>query len=429
MWICPVCGEQNNEHEICGCGWPETENYLAYPTCCQISEQVIVQKMLPLSEQFLKKGKELQKSACWEEAVVYLEKAAECGSTEAMKALAECFRNGNGVAYNPYQALVWYCKIMIAGTEDVSLELDSMYEEIRKGRVRKTEEISHVSENRTSQITVRNILSRNFYLKIESKLSKDWVRNIIFEDTLPEADSVMSYDVSDSGTVRLWLVQHSWDAYDVHIGARGGVEAPEDCSDLFYRYINVEHIFFRNNFRTDKVINMSRMFYDCWNLQKLDISSFDVKNVTDMSRMFASCRNLQELKFGSFDTSKVKDMSWLFSGCEQLEQLDVSSFRTENVKNMAWTFWRCAKLKELDLNSFHTENVTDMSCMFYGCESLETLNLNSFDTKNVKNMDQMFVGCTKLREVSSNPFNMKNVEHRYQMFGGYRKNFEKKLLG
>ena len=39
------------------------------------------------------------------------------------------------------------------------------------------------------------------------------------------------------------------------------------------------------------------MFYECNNLNYLDLSSFDTKNVTNMSDMFYWCCNLNNLVF------------------------------------------------------------------------------------------------------------------------------------
>ena len=69
---------------------------------------------------------------------------------------------------------------------------------------------------------------------------------------------------------------------------------------------------------------MSHMFYECWNLTNLNLSSFDTKNVTDMSGMFYECSNLTNLNLSSFDTKNVTYMSLMFSGCSKLANLDIN---------------------------------------------------------------------------------------------------------
>ena len=37
---------------------------------------------------------------------------------------------------------------------------------------------------------------------------------------------------------------------------------------------------------------MTQMFYNCFNLETLDLSSFNTANVRDMAYMFSTCRHL-----------------------------------------------------------------------------------------------------------------------------------------
>ncbi|PHU38057.1 InlB B-repeat-containing protein, partial [Agathobacter ruminis] len=60
------------------------------------------------------------------------------------------------------------------------------------------------------------------------------------------------------------------------------------------------------------------MFWDCSNLTKLDLSSFDTSNVTDMSYMFYNCSKLVDLNDSSFDMSNVTNDTFIFSGCDNL---------------------------------------------------------------------------------------------------------------
>ena len=54
------------------------------------------------------------------------------------------------------------------------------------------------------------------------------------------------------------------------------------------------------------------MFYNCCNLESLDLSSFNTQNVTNMKGMFLSCKKLQNLDLSSFNTQKVINMSGMF---------------------------------------------------------------------------------------------------------------------
>lgn len=185
----------------------------------------------------------------------------------------------------------------------------------------------------------------------------------------------------------------------------------EQCGSL-------KHIYFGENFGTSMVTDMSSMFFDCYSLEELDLSSFDTSNVTDMHDMYLSCGSLKSIKFGEkFDTSHVTDMSSMFYGCEELTTIDLSLFSTYNVKDMNSMFRDCVKLASLDLSSFDTSNVTDMKNMFAGCCSLRSVNLSSFDTSNVTDMDYMFDFCLSIESLDLSIFDTTNVITMQCMFG------------
>ena len=212
------------------------------------------------------------------------------------------------------------------------------------------------------------------------------------------------------------------------------------------------YIFSRANYKIKmifktKMTNCKNMFYDCSNLVKIDLSSFDTTNVTDMSGMFNGCMNLKNLNLSSLNTENVTDMSYMFCGCCLLENIDLSSFNTKkvknmkgmfnscfsylfnpitlnlsnfdtrNVRNMEKMFRYCKSLKNIIFSpSFNTINVTSMRYMFNNCEQLVNLNLSFFDTRNVVNMYSMFEHCDNLENLDLSSFNTKNVTNMYAMF-------------
>ena len=78
-------------------------------------------------------------------------------------------------------------------------------------------------------------------------------------------------------------------------------------------------------------------------------------------------------------------MARLFYGCYSLISLNISSnFNTSNVKTMESMFRGCESLKYLDISNFETNNVENMGHMFYNCKSLTSLNFSNFETSEVK---------------------------------------------
>ena len=196
--------------------------------------------------------------------------------------------------------------------------------------------------------------------------------------------------------------------------------------EMFTECKNLKEIKGINNFKTNKVKDMSGMLGGCIELEFIDLSNFDTSNVTNMSKMFALSSNLRNIKgIDNFNTSKVIDMSMMFSYCAKLEGLNLSNFNTKNVTNFYKMFNSCRNLKEIKgLNYFITNNVTDMSLMFSSCEQLEYLDITSFNTENVTSMNQMFLFCKKLKGIKGiNNFSVKRVKNIAMMFFGSRELF------
>ncbi|WP_198401324.1 BspA family leucine-rich repeat surface protein, partial [Hoylesella timonensis] len=97
-------------------------------------------------------------------------------------------------------------------------------------------------------------------------------------------------------------------------------------------------------------------------------ASFSEYRPTSTCGWFNSCIILQHIEgIRNLNTEKVTDMSWMFFGCEALTSLDVSNFNTQNVTNMSWMFHSCKALTSLDVSNFNTQHVTNMSAMFKAC--------------------------------------------------------------
>ena len=236
-------------------------------------------------------------------------------------------------------------------------------------------------------------------------------QNIVSATFLDNADipsnATESWNVSEDkkhGGVMAWVVPNTEDStkYDLYIGAKNGVIANEDSSNLFYKFIDVEAINFNNNFDTSMTTKMANMFRDCSNLLVLDLNSFDTKNVIDMWRMFQGCILLEEIELKNFDTKNVISMNGMFAQCQNITHLDLSSFYTPKVTNMGGMFNGCWSLSEIDISNFDTSNVTDMESMFYATKVIN-LNLCSFNTKNAINMKYMFRYTTELKNIYVGP--------------------------
>ena len=173
---------------------------------------------------------------------------------------------------------------------------------------------------------------------------------------------------------------------------------------------------------------MKGMFEGCFELEYLDLTNFNTSNATDMSCMFKYCKKLKEIKnINNFKTPNSNNFNQMFFECKELESLNLSNFDTSNITDMPRMFYGCIKLKEIKgIDKFNTSKVTTMNSMLDECNELENLDLSNFDTSNVWNMDNMFNGCSKLKEIKGiNKFNMSKVTRKNKMFYGCNSEFEK----
>lgn len=173
-----------------------------------------------------------------------------------------------------------------------------------------------------------------------------------------------------------------------------------------------------SHFSTEKVENMSRMFYWDKTIKTINLSKFDTRNATDMSSMFSKMEKIENIDLSNFDTSKVEDMNNLFRDAKSIESITFGSkFNTSKVTSMASMFSDTPKLKSLDLSNFDTSNVTDMNSMFNYTLSLSSLKFGpNFVTDKVEDMLMMFVGTCSLDSLDLSTFRTTKLTNVTKMF-------------
>jgi len=183
-----------------------------------------------------------------------------------------------------------------------------------------------------------------------------------------------------------------------------------DMGELFYGCNNLSKLVITNPLDTRNVINMDRMFYDCWTLPTLD----GEHNFNGASGLFT-------------DTSKVKSFEWMFYDCYALESIDLTCIdgtSAETMESMFEISWsHQSKLKTLKLpdnlklaqnvtkmfsdnlclvggfstTNWDTSRVTTMEKMFYNCFVLKELDVSNWDTSSVTNISHMVDRCESIQ--------------------------------
>lgn len=251
-----------------------------------------------------------------------------------------------------------------------------------------------------------------------STKNKHQISKIEFASTrnVPK-DAIESWDVSaeGDGSVFAWLQEDKEGYYKLTIGGNGEVYAPENSSELFDDFHNVEEMNLEN-LNTSQVTNMSQMFDNCYNLTKLDVSSFDTSKVERMQEMFNQCTNLTSLHLGNLNTSRVWNMMKMFRSCRSLISLDLSGLDTSGVMYMDSMFEGCSKLTHLNLSNLNTSRLHNTSMMFYDCQSLTNLDLSSFNTPELEDSSSMFYRCSNLKMLDLSNFDTSQITRMYSMF-------------
>ena len=100
-----------------------------------------------------------------------------------------------------------------------------------------------------------------------------------------------------------------------------------------------------------KPISTAYWFFDCNNLETVDLINMDTSGVTRMEMifMFAYCSKLKQLDLSSFDTGKITCFDSMFKNCYNLHILDISSFDTSKAVSMLFMFAGCENLYSVKL--------------------------------------------------------------------------------
>ena len=229
---------------------------------------------------------------------------------------------------------------------------------------------------------------------------------------------------------------------------------------MFY-YCNKLSSLDLSNFNTEKVTNMSGMFFGCSALTTIYASdNFKTDKVTVSSNMFGGCTNLK-----GYDSSKIdhtyancSTTGYFTPGCAYAEFDNATKTLTfrykrvkpegaydlnvgdndpgwyaqrENIEKVVFDasfanarptscyrwFYKCTSLTEIEgIENLNTQNVENMRYMFTSCIKLKSLDVSKFNTANVTHMSNMFEDCEELSSLDLSNFDTQNVKYMDKMF-------------
>ena len=188
-------------------------------------------------------------------------------------------------------------------------------------------------------------------------------------------------------------------------------------------YASLEKVVFEESFKKFEPTTLSSFFKGLESLTSIiGLENLNTTHVTDMSKMFYNCYNLNSLNLSQFNTGNVEKMNEMFYNCHELNSLDLSAFNTAKVNNMYRMFYYCY-VRTIDLSSFNTANVENMDEMFAGASLMVNIYTSeSFKTDKLTTSKYMFYLCTKLPN-----FNKDEVDATHANYGAG--GYFKKIVG
>lgn len=163
------------------------------------------------------------------------------------------------------------------------------------------------------------------------------------------ADKIKTAVVELEGTTD--FSQMFWECYNMErvVFANKKTLTPITMEGMFMSCYSLKSITW-GPIDTGKVTSMYATFAECISLEKIDLSVFNTRELKQTPCMFWGCFNLSSVDFGdNFKTDKVVTMYRMFSFCYSLESLNLSSFDCSNLDALGATkiFDGCISLVEI----------------------------------------------------------------------------------
>lgn len=135
----------------------------------------------------------------------------------------------------------------------------------------------------------------------------------------------------------------------------------------------------------------------CSALEKVDMTGWYMPKLHYIASLF-SCPSLKEIKgLKDLDTSNVTEMSNVFINCNTFNDwAEISNWNTSKLQKVEYSLFKnCNTLTDLDcLKNWNVSSLTSAKNMFAGCTSLtDASGINDWDISNINNFTNMFFNC------------------------------------
>ena len=164
--------------------------------------------------------------------------------------------------------------------------------------------------------------------------------------------------------------------------------------------------------------NMSYMFYNCINLESIEVNKGIIQYVSDMSYMFYNCFSLKSINLENFITGDILyiNISYLFYNCTRINSITFNStYKSFGIEKIDYMFYNCSNLTQIKLNHLKTDNDLNMSYLFYNCKNLTSVKLLN-DYIKILDTREMFYNCIELTSLNFFPHQTSEEINMTKMF-------------
>lgn len=156
---------------------------------------------------------------------------------------------------------------------------------------------------------------------------------------------------------------------------------------------------------TSGITSVAGMFYNCSNLETVDLTGVINSNVTSIASVFEGCNKLNNANLNGWDTSNVTDMSYAFKNCHTNTadnfEISLAGLDFSNVVNMTEMFNGTGASVISFPNGANFSKVENIDGLFRNCKGLTTINgFQNVEFPLVTDASSLFGGCSKLQSAN-----------------------------
>ena len=219
-----------------------------------------------------------------------------------------------------------------------------------------------------------------------------------------KANEIREYKIIDSQYIDLIV--------NLYINGDEGGPIQDKINIASTNTYNIKMVF------NSRITNCSNMFFDCKDIETINLSNIDLSFSTNFTNMFSGCKSLKSIDLSSLKYAKIYNMSRMFYGCSELKSVDLSHLDLSSLKDKDSVFKDCINLESINFSYANLSVITSLNNFFAGLTSLKSIDLSNLFIPQLTNVEKMFFNCSSLEEIDLSFINNKPINNMKNMFDG-----------